>query len=138
MLDAVDEHALDIRHILDEACHDVAGGAVVEPGEGKPLDVRVEFAAEVENDALLEMVVEEDAGGVQAVLRDECGQAESEEGGEEFRPVLPDHIIHDPLCDRREDDNHERARDGAGERGEGEERIAPHIGEDPDENLHGA
>ena len=79
LLDAVDQYALDARHILNEAGHDVARRAVVEPCEREALDVCVEFAAEVENDALLEVVVEDDAKRVESVLCKERCEAKSHE-----------------------------------------------------------
>ena len=128
LLDAVDQHALDARHIFDEAGHDVSRRAVVEPCQREALDVRVEFAAEVENDTLLEVVVEDDAKGVEAVLRKECREAEANEWQQEVGSVLADDLIDDLLGDRREDNHHEGARYGTEERGKGKERVAPDIG----------
>ena len=79
MFDTVYEHTLDTRHILDKAGHNVTRRAVVEPCQCESLDVRVEFAAEVKNDALLEVVVENDAKGVETVLRKECCEAKANE-----------------------------------------------------------
>ena len=128
MLNAVDQHALDACHILDEACHDVARRAVVEPGERETLDVCVKFAAEVENDALLEVVVEENAKRVEAALCQEGCEAESHERQKEVGAVLTNDLIDDLLRDRRKDNHHEGARYSAEERGKGEQRVAPDIG----------
>ncbi len=82
MLDAVDEHPLDACHILHQTRHDVAGGAVVEPSERETLDVCVELAAKVKNDALLEVVVKNNPERVEAVLGEESRQADADKRGE--------------------------------------------------------
>ena len=128
MLDAIDQHSLDACHILDEAGHDVARGAVVEPCEREALDVCVEFAAEVENDALLEVVVEDDAKGVETVLRKEGCEAEANEWQQEVGSVLTDDLIDDLLSDCREDNHHQSPSYSTEERGKGEQRVAPDIG----------
>ena len=136
LLDAVDEHAFDIRHILDEARHDVAGGAIVEPVEREFLDVRVKLAAQIEDHALLEVVVENNAQAVEAVLGEEGGEADRDERNQLLGPVLADDFIHDPLGHGGKDDHHQRACDRAEERGESQKWIAPHIGQNSNENLH--
>ena len=57
LLDAVDQDALHIGHILDEARHDVTGRPVIKPREGEPLDPGVKIAPEIEDDPLLEVIV---------------------------------------------------------------------------------
>ena len=127
MLVAVEQNALEICHILDEARHDVAGGPVVEPVQREFLDVRVKFAPQIKDHALLEVIVENNAKAVEAVLGEEGGEADGDERKQSVGPVLADDFIHDPLGHRREDDHHQRAGDRAKERGEGQKRIAPYI-----------
>ena len=90
--------------------------------------MRVEFAAEVENDTLLEVVVEDDAKSVETVLRKEGCEAEANEWQQEVGAVLPNDLIDDLLSDRRKDNHHEGSRYRAEEGGKGEERVAPDIG----------
>jgi hypothetical protein len=63
------------------------------------------------------MVVEDDAKGVEAVLREECREAKANEWQQEVGSVLADDLIDDLLGDRREDNHHEGARYGTEERG---------------------
>jgi hypothetical protein len=128
LLDAIDEHAFDTRHVLTQPRHDIARRAVIEPSERKALDVGVELAAKVENNALLEVIIEEDAKRVQAILSEKRNEAEGHEGEQEVRAVLPDDLVNDPLRDRREDDDHERACHGAEERAKSQRGVSTNVG----------
>src|SRR6266403_1975354 len=57
LLNSIDQHALDRVHIFDHACHQIACGAIVEPAQRQQLNVRIQIAAQIENDFLLERVV---------------------------------------------------------------------------------
>ena len=65
-LDAVDEDALDRAHVLQNPRHQIAGGAIIEPAQWQSLNVRIQIAAQIENDFLLEGVVEQQAKIIQA------------------------------------------------------------------------
>src|SRR4029453_5257330 len=68
-LDAVDEDALDRAHILQNPRHQIAGGAIVEPAQWQSLNVRIQIAAQIENNFLLEGVVEQEAKIVQYFVK---------------------------------------------------------------------
>ncbi len=68
LLDAVDQHALDTRHVLDEARHDVARRPVVEPPQRQLLDMRIQVAAQIEDHMLLEVVIEKDTERIETLL----------------------------------------------------------------------
>src|SRR5437764_9221728 len=68
-LDAVNEDALDRAHVLQNPRHQIAGGAIIEPAQWQSLNVRIQIAAQIENDFLLEAVVEQEAKIVQAFLK---------------------------------------------------------------------
>lgn len=135
LLDAVNQHALHAGHILRYARHDVARGAVIEPGEREGLQSRVEIAAQVKENLLLKSVVEKNAQDIEAVLHEEseCGQCDHRQQGLCFSTAQ--NIIHDALGDNGEDDDGDSGAEGAGEGGGGQERIASQVGEDAHDNL---
>jgi hypothetical protein len=57
LLDAVNQDAFDRIHVLHNAGHEIACGAVIKPSERQLLDVRVKLAAQVEDDLLFKRVV---------------------------------------------------------------------------------
>jgi hypothetical protein len=71
LLDAVDQHALHVRHVLHHPCHDVARPPRIEPLEGEALDFFVKIRADVEDDLLLEHVVQQDAQCIQTLPGEE-------------------------------------------------------------------
>ena len=134
LFDAVDEHALDIVHVLDDARHDIARGPLVEPRQRQRLEPRVEVAAQVEEDLLLERVVEQDAKDVEPVLREEPGRGERDHGPQGIHFPAAEDVVHDALGDDGKHDDHDRRAEGAGEGGRGEQRVAPQVGENAGEN----
>jgi len=80
LLDPVDEDTLHVSDVLDDPGHDVAGAAAVKPAQRQALDFGVKVGTDVEDDALLEAVVDEDAQHIQAVLgqKPEQGEADPE------------------------------------------------------------
>ena len=71
LLDAVDQNALHVGHILHEPGHDVARRAVVEPREGQHLDPGIEITPEVKDHPLLEVIIHQDTEAVQEILGEE-------------------------------------------------------------------
>ncbi len=120
LLDAIDEHPLHRGDVLDQAGHDVAGRAVVEPRKRERLDVCVEVAAQVVNHPLLEDVVEDDAHRVQAVLANKRRESNPDVGQEQLMLISADHIIDDQLSDGGKNNDQKRTDDGAGQRIAGE------------------
>ena len=80
LLDAIDQDALHIGHILHQTGHDVAGGAVVEPRQGEHLDAGVEIASKIKDHPLLEVIVKQDAQAVKQILGEEGGKAREDQG----------------------------------------------------------
>ena len=137
LFDAVDEDTFDTADVFDHTGHDVAGGAVVEPGEGERLQPPVKIAAQIEEDFLFESVVEENTQGVESVLGEEAEGRERDHRPEGLGFSAAQHVVDDALSDHREDDDHdggaERAEQGCGR----EQRVAVEVGEDAGEDARG-
>ena len=86
LLDAVDEHALHVGDVLDDAGHDISGAAGVEPAQRQALDFRIEVRADVIDDFLLEDVVDVDAQRVEAVLGEEAEERDADPEGKFVMP----------------------------------------------------
>ena len=67
-LNAINQYALHGGDVLDDPGHDVTGPAAVEPAKREPLDLLIEIRADVEDNPLLKVVVENDAGAVQGIF----------------------------------------------------------------------
>ena len=135
--DAVDEHPLHGGDVFHDARHDVAGAAGIEPVEREALDLPVEVRADVEDDVLLEVVVHEDPGAIQAVLEQIAG--EREQNPHQELPVLlriGDDVIDHNLGDFREKNHRNSHQRGAKELRRRETGIPAQIGEDSENGLH--
>ena len=55
--DAVDQHAFHGGDVFDDASHDIARAAPIEPAERQALEFLVQIRADIKNHPLLEMVV---------------------------------------------------------------------------------
>jgi hypothetical protein len=75
LLNSVDENALHISDVLHHAGHDVAGPAGIEPLERQALDFFVKIRADVEDDLLLEVVVDEDPQRIQPLFEEKSAQS---------------------------------------------------------------
>ena len=80
LVDAVHNHFFDRRHIAADPRHDVAGGLVVEPAHGQPLDLVIEFPAQVMHHRLLKGVVAEHPGGEEHLPERDGAHRESGRG----------------------------------------------------------
>src|SRR5947208_994238 len=78
LLDPIDQHALHRVHVLDYSRHQVARGAIVEPAQRQQLNVRIQIAAQIENDFLLECVVENDPKRIVNVLNKKSDSREQD------------------------------------------------------------
>ena len=116
MLDSVDQHALDRVHVFDHARHQVARRPIIEPAQRQQLNVRIQIAAQIENDFLLECVVQNDPKRIENVLNNKSHCGEQNQRQQFVRPVRADHILNDPFGHTRKHDHHQRAEDRARER----------------------
>ena len=73
MLDPVDQHPLDRVYVLDHARHQIARGAIIKPAQRQQLNVRIQIAAQIEDDFLLERVVQNDSERIENVLNHKRG-----------------------------------------------------------------
>src|SRR5436309_8681080 len=71
LLDSVDQHSLHRVHVLDDARHQVARGAIVEPAQRQQLNVEIQVAAQIKNDFLLERVVQSNSQRIEKMLNKE-------------------------------------------------------------------
>ena len=85
-LDAIDEDSLHGGDVLDHPGHDVPGAAAVEPAQGKALELLVEVGADVVDDPLFEVIIEDNAGAIHPVAEEKG--SEGEEDPEEELGVL--------------------------------------------------
>ena len=133
--DAVDQNPFYGSDILEEAGHDIAGGAIIEPGEGELLDVGVEVATEVKNDLLFEGIIEDDAEAVEGIADEKRGGGDEDESGEAVAAAGAD-VVDDDLGDLREDHYHESGENGTEHHSRGQPRVATDIGEDAKSGFH--
>lgn len=136
LLDTVNEDTLHGHDIFDQAGHYIAGGAEVEPAEGEILDMGVEVAANVEDDFLLEVVVEDDAEAVEQFLEEKRGESGEGEWGDDAGISPADAVVNNALGGGGEDDHHEGAADCTEEGGKGEPAVAAQVAEDAEDRLH--
>ena len=109
---------------------------VIEPRKRQHLDPGIKIAAKIEDDALLEVIVEQDAEAVEQILGEEGRKPRGDQGDELFRMMLLENHLDDPLCHGREDRHHERTDDGAEHGGHSHPGITGRVTEDAEQNAH--
>ena len=135
LFDAIDEDALDGVDILEDAGHEVARRAVVKPAQRETLDVGIKVAAQVENDALLEDVVDVDAQGVEQLLEKEDAEAPQGQGRDASGVTAVADLVDHPLRQPGENDDGEGAEHGAKHHARGQRGVAFHVAEDPQDRA---
>jgi len=100
------------------------------------LNVRIQIAAQIENDFLLEGVVEQKAKIIQTSLNQHGERHENKQREQTLGLVTGDDVIKDIFRRRRGYDHHERARDRASQRRNREQRIAFQINKDAPDCFH--
>ena len=76
LFDSVDQHALYRIHVFNHARHQVARGAIVEPAQWEQLNVRIQIAAQIEDNFLLERVVQNDPERIENMLNQKSASRE--------------------------------------------------------------
>ena len=137
LLDAIDKDTFERCDVLDKASHDVSRGPVVEPAQRQGLNVGVKIASQVTNHPLLEVVVQKDSQPVEEILRDKSRQTDRNQRQKQARLVLANDLIDYHLGDRRKDDDHEGAANGARQRARGHRGIAFDVAKHPCKDVHG-
>ena len=107
LLNAIDEDALHLRHILGHPSHDISGAAFIKPLESEPLKFVIEFGAKVENGLLLEGVIEKDAEKVEKITRKKGGDDDEDVGKQSINVSLMDDFTHDAACHGGEGEQHQ-------------------------------
>ncbi len=136
LFDAVDQDALDRVHILHHAGDEIARRTVIKPAQRQQLDVIKKIAPQIENHALFEAVVQQNAQTVQQVLQKECEERDQHSGQQKVGTLPRDHIVDNELRYSRENDDHERPQNGAGERPCGHPGVTLHISKDAPDCSH--
>ena len=137
LLDAVDEDPLHGGDVLDHPGHDLSGAAAVEPAEGEALELLVEVGAEVIDDFLLKDVVEHDSEAIEAIPEQESAQRGPDEDQKEAPIAIRDDHIDEIPGDFWENDDRDCPEEGTGQLGAGEYGVAPKVGNDAENGLHG-
>src|SRR4029077_18466185 len=106
LLNAVDQHTLHRRHIFQQSRHEIAGGAIVEPTKRQELNVRIEIAAQVENHALLESVVQHEPQRVQSILKQGGKHCEQRQRHQFLGMMVVNDHVKNLLRDKRKHDKH--------------------------------
>ena len=133
---SIDQHPLDRGHILEDAGHQIAGGAIIEPAQRQHLNVRVKITPEIEDHPLLKAVIENDADRIESVLDRESQGCDQDERGQTLWAVLIQDFIDDPLGHRRKHDHHEGAQDRASEGGRTHPRVPLQISKNAPDGVH--
>mgnify|MGYP000719389897 CR=1 FL=1 len=72
LLGAVNQHTLDIVDILNDPCHEVTRGALIEVVDGEPLEFAKDIAAHVVDHVLLKVIIDADAQAIEHITQQEC------------------------------------------------------------------
>ena len=78
--------------------------------------MRIQIAAQIENDFLFERIVQHDPQRVESVLQKESNHCEQNERQQFLRMMQPHDVVDDSLRYRRKNDHHQCADDRAAER----------------------
>jgi hypothetical protein len=99
LLDTVDEQSFDAVDVFDDAGEQIAGGALVEPGDGQALQPGVNIAAHVVDDILFERIVDANAQAVKQFAKEECADQAQRGRRQPIVSVLLDDIIDDDVSE---------------------------------------
>lgn len=103
------------------------------------MDLLVEIRADIEDHFLLKMVIEDDAGAIEAVLGKKTAQGDKNPEEELFMPIgVGNNLIDDVSGDPREDDDREGHYRGTKQLGRSQLGISAEIGKNPKDALHGS
>ena len=77
-------------HVFQKPRHEIAGGAIVEPAQRQQLNVRIQIAAQIEDNFLLEVLLKISRSELNPCLKQKCGDGrEQNERHQFFRMILP-------------------------------------------------
>ena len=126
LVDALQDDALGVRHIIRHAHEDIAGALSVEPFQRQMLDLAVELAPQVIGHLQLEGVVR-DGAEAEEDLAEKHGPQRHRSGGQDAAHILRwDDVIQKPLRKTGKDEAKKRARDGHEQSRQDPPRIAGH------------
>jgi hypothetical protein len=75
--------------------------------KGQLLNVRVKLAAKIKDHVLLEVIVENNAQGIEKILGKKGRESDANKRQEQFWAIFSDHLIDDLLRHRGEDHDHQ-------------------------------
>jgi hypothetical protein len=109
--------ALDRIDVLDDAGHQVAGGALVEVVDRQPLQPRIDITAHVIDHGLFQRVVDDNAQAVEDVAQQKGGDQGQDHGDEQVNAVLADDLVNhgadQPRIGQRKTQREQRTAHGA-------------------------
>ncbi len=137
LLGAVNEQALHGVHVLDDAGHEVARGALVEPADGEALQAGIDVAAEIEDDLLLQLVVEADAEAGEEFPQEKGTDERGHDRGEAAGVLLRDDLVNDVLGELGVGEGGGEGEQGEGDGAERHELVGQQIDADAPHDLAG-
>ena len=136
LFDSVDQHAFHRRDVLQDARHQIARRPIIEPAQRQHLDMRIEVAAQIEDDPLLERVVQNDPERVEPILKQKRQCRDQHERRQPFCVMLHQHLIDDSSRHRWKHRHHQRAKNRASQRSQRHPGIAPQVGKNAGHSFH--
>ena len=92
---AVDQEPFHGTNVLNDPGHQIARSAVIKPSGTKALEFRIKFAANIEDDILFKMIIEQDTKGVEEIAGEEGEKKCGDGRGETVGTICGDDIIQD-------------------------------------------
>ena len=137
LLGPVDEHALDGIDVLDHPRHQVPRGALVEVVCRQPLQSRIDIAAHVVNDVLLEAVVDADAQAVEKVAQQEGAQQREHHRREQVNAFMADDLVDEELRELWIRESKGQREQGAPNGARSHEFVGTQVHRHPPQDLPG-
>ncbi len=127
LLGAVDEHALDAVDVLNDARHQVAGGAFVEISQRQPLQPAKDIAAHVVNNVLLEVIVDADAEAVEQVAQKKRPRKRQHRPAQAALVFVDDDVVNDIFRELWESKCEGERKHGAADGGQREPLVRAQV-----------
>ena len=135
LFDAVDQQPLDVVHVFDDPGHEVARGALVEPGYRQPLEAGVDIPAHVEHDVLFEPIVDADPEAVKKFAEQERGDQPGRREGELMRAPAADDVLDDDAGEIGVEKAEREREDGTAHGSQDQSAVWRQVGADAAHDL---
>ena len=116
--------------------HDVAGRLLVEPMHRKALDLFVELASQIMDDALLECAIAQISAHRDDLSGSDRADAQSRERNDAIHLLIGHNVIDENLGNARQDEHQQRAQDGESQSGGCMPRVARGVPKYAEERRH--